>query len=201
MLIKFSPLIAGASGRAADAVASNWKGRAYVRKHVIPHNPQSAAQIAVRESMARCVTLWRSLSTTIKTWLNTYGTGYRMAGYNIFAQKNRALEQVPSALVVVPANPNVPAVAAFAASVAVAEKITVTWTDPVLTGYTKLALILRDQAGAVFSAEILTTLASAETYDFLALTTGHIYDVYGWLYNSTTGVMGTVASDISKTVT
>jgi len=182
-------------------VAASWKGRAYIRKHVIPSNPNTAAQQLVRESLARCVTLWRSLSETVKVWLDTYGTGYRMSGYNAFMSKNRAAEQATTALAVVPPEPRVLPVAAFAGSVAVAEKITVTWTDPALTGYTKLALILRDQALNTFQGEILTTLASAETYDFLSLTTGHIYDVYGWLYDSTTGIMGSVASDVDLTVT
>ena len=201
MKIRFSPLLAGASGKAADAVASNWKGRAYIRKHVIPKNPQSAAQVAVRESLAACVTLWRSLSSTIKAWLDTYGTGYGMSGYNVFMKKNRAAQQASTALVPVPANPNVAPVSDLTGSVAVADKITATWTDPVETGFTKMALILRDQATDVFSGEILTTDAADETYDFDPLTTGLTYDLYGWLYNPTTGEMGTVSSDLDLLVT
>ncbi len=201
MKIKFSPLIAGASGKAADAVCATWKGRAYVRKHVIPANPKSAAQIAVRESMARCVTLWRSLSTTVKGWLDTYGTGYRMSGYNVYVSKNRLAEQSDTAHKVVPPHPNVAPVIDLAGDVAVAEIITATWTDPVKAGFTKFALILRDQALNVYEAEILDTDASVATYDFTALITGHVYDLYGWLYNPTTGVMGTVSEDLSQTVT
>jgi len=201
MRIKFSPLISSASGKAADMVAASWKGRAYIRKHVIPSNPETAAQVLVRESLARCVTLWRSLSETVKVWLDTYGTGYRMSGYNSFMSKNRAAEQVPAALAVVPPEPRVLPVSDLSGSVAVAEKITATWTDPALAGYTNMAFILRDQALNTFQAEILTTLSSAETLDFLLLTTGHVYDLYCWLYNPTTGVMGSVASDMDLTVT
>ncbi len=201
MKIRFSPLLAGASGKAADAVAATWKGRAYIRKHVIPANPQSAAQTAVRESLARCVTLWRSLSAVVKTWLDTYGTGYSMSGYNVFVKKNRAHEQIPEALVPVPANPNVAPVADFVGDVTVAATLTVDWTDPAKDGFTNIALILRNQATNVFSAEILDTLASAATYDFTDLAPADVYDVYGWLYNPTTGVMGTVSADPDLTVT
>ncbi|MBA7536905.1 hypothetical protein ES705_29170 [subsurface metagenome] len=201
MKIRFSPLLAGASGKAADAVAATWKGRAYIRKHVIPANPKSPAQTAVRESLARCVTLWRSLGILIKAWLDTYGTGYAMSGYNVFVKKNRANEAVPQALVPVPPNPNVPPLADLEGSVVVAETITASWTDLALPGFTNVALILRDQAGNVFSAELLDTLGSAEMYDFTGLTTGHIYDLYGWVYNPTTGAMGTVAEVMDLTVT
>lgn len=194
MKIRFSPLLAGASGKAADAVAASWKGRAYIRKHVIPANPKTAGQIAVRESMARCVTLWRSLSSTIKAWLDTYGTGYRMSGYNVFVQKCRALEQVPSPLVVVPANPNVAALTDLAGTNGDTETV-ITWTDPTLSGFTKIALILRDEAGVIFSDEILSIDMSAETHTITGLTNGNNYTLYGWLYNPTTGAMGTVAYD------
>jgi len=201
MKIRFSPLVASASGKAADAVAASWKGRQYIRKHVIPANPQTAAQTLVRESMAACVSLWRSLSSTIKTFLDSYGTGYNMSGYNVFVSKNRAAEQASTALKPVPPNPNVAALTDLTGSVAVAEKITATWTDPVKAGYTKVALILRDQDGNVFSAETLDTDASAETYDFTDLTTDNVYDLYGWLYNPTSDDMGTVASHLDLTVT
>ena len=201
MKIGFSPLIARASGRAADLVMAAWKGRAYCRKHVIPHNPQSAAQVLVRNSMGSCVTLWRSLGPELKAWLDKYATAYRMSGYNIFCSKNRAAEQATTALSPVPANPHVAAVADFAGDVGVADTVTVTWTDPVIAGFTKLALFLRDQSKSVFELEIITTLASAETYDFAAVETGVTYDAYGALYNPTTGAFGTVAADLDLLTT
>ncbi len=201
MKITFSPLIASASGRAADAVAANWKGRGYIRKHVIPHNPKTAAQIAIRESLARCVTLWRSLGTEVKAWLDAYAIDYRMAGYNTFVSKNRALEQTPAALAVVPANPHVVAPAALTADVAVAEIITVTWTDAVVTDFTKMLLLLRRNDLAVFEGETLLIDASAETHDFTALTTGKTYDTYGAYFNPTKNIFGTTACDFGKEVT
>ncbi|MBA7537073.1 hypothetical protein ES705_29339 [subsurface metagenome] len=201
MRIKFSPLVASASSKAADMVASSWKGRAYIRKHVIPHNPKTPAQTLVRDSLARCVPLWRSLSSTIKTWLDTYGTGYRMSGYNTFMSKNRAAEQASTALAPVPPEPRVLPVVDLAGDVTISSIITVTWTDPVETGFTNMALILRDQAKDVFELEILDTLAAAETYDFDPVTTGLTYDLYGWLYDPIKKIMGSVASHLDLLVT
>ena len=190
MKITFSPLVAGASGRAADAVASSWKGRAYIRKYVIPHNPQSAAQTLVRNAMASCVTLWRSLSSDLKACLDTYGVGYRMSGYNTFVSKNRTKFQATDPLAVMPPNPNVPAISDFLGTLGDTQ-IVVTWSDPINTAFTKLAMLLHDTAGSIFQGEILTTLTSAETYTFTGLTNGHTYDLYGFLYSATPAIPGT----------
>lgn len=190
-----SALVAELRGSTAELTAASWKGINYVRRKVIPANPNSAAQQAVRNSMTRCVTLWRSLSATVKAWLDVYGTNYAMSGFNVFTSKNRALEQVPSPLLPVPDHPNVAQIADFAENGSGATNLIVTWTDPVTTGFTNMFLILRNQATNVFSAEILTVLASAATYTFAGLTTTHVYDVYGALYNPTTGVIGTTNTD------
>ncbi len=200
MKIRFSPLLAGMSGKAADAVAATWKGRAYIRKHVIPANPKSPAQVAVRESLARCITLWRSLSATIKAWLDTYGTGYRMSGYNVFISKNRALEQVPSPLVPVPANPNVPPHVDLAGTDGATESV-ITWTSLALEGFTKIALVIRDEAGNIFDQESLEIDDVTETHTFTELTALHVYTCYAWLYNPTTGEMGTISAATGITPT
>ena len=91
--ITFSPLVAGASGKAADAVFSNWKGRAYVRKLVKPANPNTAAQQTVRESLGRLPKLWRSLESQVRAVQDTYAAAYGMSGYNWFVGQNRVLEE------------------------------------------------------------------------------------------------------------
>jgi len=201
MKVKFSPLVASMSGTAADAVMASWKGIQYVRKHVIPHNPDTDAQKLVRNSLTRCVTLWRSLGTVAKAWLNKYAVDYRLSGFNVFVQKNRALEQAEAALLVMPPNPYVNEPTDFAGSVVVAEKITATWTDDVVTGFTNMFLVLRHTTEDIFAGESLVILASAETHDFLLLTTAQKYWAYGAYYNPTTGDIGSVACSGELTVT
>lgn len=91
--ITFSPLIAAASGKAADAVFASWKGLAYVRQLVIPKNPNTAAQQVVRQSMGRIPPLWRSLASKVKAVQNTYASSYNLSGYNWFGKQNRVLEE------------------------------------------------------------------------------------------------------------
>lgn len=91
--ITFSPLIAGASGKAADAVFSKWKSTAYVRKLVTPSNPQTSAQQEMRNAMGRMAYMWRQFRSEIQTLQNTYGVSIGISGFNWFARQNAALEK------------------------------------------------------------------------------------------------------------
>jgi len=200
MKILFSPLIAGASGRAADAVAASWKGRSYVRKYVVPANPDTTAQGLVRDAFTHCVTLWRSLSATLKLFLDSYGSAYTMSGFNVYMSKNRAREQASSTLKPVPDNPLVCAPTAFAVATGAgaAGTIDLSWTNDAISGYTKLAYIGRKSGTNIHVAEDLTTLASVGTKTVSGLTAGATYEFDGWYYRpAATGVkadMGTVAA-------
>ncbi|MBA7643143.1 hypothetical protein ES703_50857 [subsurface metagenome] len=192
MKITFSPLLAGASGRAADAVAASWKGIAYIRKFVVPANPKTAAQTAVRDAFAACVTLWRSLSTTVKTFLDTYGTGYAMSGYNVFISKNRAAQQAETALRPVPDNPLISAVPDFAFDSEPDPGVSLlTWTDPEIDGYSHVLFVARDKDGVVFIACHTNYTAAAAEITIGALTIGQTYQFFLALYNPTTNVFGT----------
>lgn len=199
MKLKFSPLVAGASGSTADLTAANWKGRAYVRKKVVPANPQTAAQTAVRESMARCVTLWRSLAAAQKTALDTYGVDYRMSGYNIFCQKNRALEQVPAILKPLPDNPNCAAPLTPVWAAGAAGLIDFTWSDsdqPADYAYVTAFARLKDSN--VFTTP-KTAARAAESLTLTALDTGEDYDCYAFYWDSTNVFGGTTTGELAVT--
>lgn len=56
-----------ASGSLADTIVfSKWKGRNYVRQHVIPSNPKTGLQTGVRAMMRFFTQIWASLSATIQ---------------------------------------------------------------------------------------------------------------------------------------
>jgi len=193
--VKPSALVAELNGSTAELTAASWKGINYVRRKVTPANPNSAAQQAVRNSLTRCVALWRSLSTTVKTWLDTYGNNYAMSGFNVFTSKNRALEQVPSALYPVPANPNYPVPSTFAAVTGAGDAgdIDVTWVDDAPTGVTLTVIIARDDSGSVFETEVTSSKATAAK-TLTGLDDAKTYDVYGWWRDATLNIEGTPAS-------
>jgi hypothetical protein len=96
--VTFSPLIAGMSGKTADAVMANWKGRSYVRKRVIPHNPQSAGQVLVRNSLSECVAIWHLMLASLKTAFGLGASDLNISGYNDWVGRNRTALQAESGL-------------------------------------------------------------------------------------------------------
>jgi len=61
-----------ASGSIAGAVVfSKWRGRNYVRRHAVPSNPRTTAQLAARSIIAFLGAQWASLAANIQaTWLD-----------------------------------------------------------------------------------------------------------------------------------
>lgn len=195
MKVQFTPVFSAASGKTGDIVAANWKGRAYIRRRVVPNNPNTVPQQDVRNSMARIVELFRTLDVKATAWLNTRGTLQRWSGANKFASLNRALEQSASLLVPLPPIVQVDAIADFAYdSEPVPGSLKADWTDPALAGYTKVFFATRQTDLNVFADVTETTLASAGTITFTGKTAGKTYQVYSALYNPTTFAFGTISS-------
>lgn len=178
--VTFSPLIVAASGSVKDTVFSKWKGKNYIRARVIPANPNTAAQQAVRESLARCVTLWQSFEAQIEAAWNLYAGPYGYSGYNAFVKANRATEQAGTELQATPPNADVTAVSDLAASTGAASgEIDLAWTDPGQgAGY--YAYIMSRKTGTdVFVVEDHdTTLMSAAAYTITGLTPATSYQCY-----------------------
>lgn len=197
MKVTPSPLVSEMRGKTAGLVAATWKGIQYVRMHVIPGNPQTAAQTAVREAFARCVTLWRSLSGPFKTWLDTYYSDYAMSGFNGFIRLNRTLEDADALLKPVPDSPYQPAPegAAFATGAGAAGTIDITWTDNSIDGYTRCYGIAR-RADANEFAPSLAVDSDAEAMTLTGLDAGEDYDVYVTFRHAVTGHMGSSAGEL-----
>lgn len=70
-------------------VYSAWKGLNYARMRVIPYNPKSDAQTAVRDTMTFAVLYFTKgdyVTASQKTWWNTYAEGTNESGWNRFAK-------------------------------------------------------------------------------------------------------------------
>ena len=178
--ISFSPLIVEAGGKVKDTVFSRWKGRAYIRSRVTPANPNTSAQQAVRNSLARCVDLWQSFESQVKAAWNTYATPYRLSGYNSFVGANRADEQAGNLLQATPENPDVLAATGFSAATGSGSgEIDLTWTDPGQgAGYYAYVLVRKSGEDKFFVADHDNTLMSAESLTITGLTPGATYQVY-----------------------
>ena len=78
-----------ASGKLANAVVfSKWKGRAYVRGHVVPSNPKSAGQKGVRAMMRFLAVVWDGLSALEKSGWETLAAATGISPFNAFVAYN-----------------------------------------------------------------------------------------------------------------
>jgi hypothetical protein len=194
MKITPSAMVNTLSGKTGGIVAAHWKGRPYVRKLVIPTNPKSAAQTLVRNSMAKMAAMFRSLIAVAQAWDKTYGSKLSMTAFNVFTKHSRKAYQAGTAMAPVPPNPLcVPlGTLAAAAGSGAAGTLVVTWAATVVTGFTNVVLMaIKHTGGLVFESASSNVLQTALTATLTGLTPATSYDVYAFLYNPTSGNMGT----------
>ena len=90
MAIVKGPLFSlGASGTVGGAVVySIWKGRSYVRRHVVPSNPKSAGQLSSRAMVTFLSQYWTLLSTPEKADWETRAAVTNISPFNAFLKYN-----------------------------------------------------------------------------------------------------------------
>lgn len=77
-----------ASGSVADTIVfSRWKGRSYVRRHQIPHNPKTTKQVNVRKAMTLLVAYWQGLDDAVKALYEVEGKKIQLSGFNYFTRR------------------------------------------------------------------------------------------------------------------
>ena len=78
-----------ASGTLNDTIVfSHWKGRPYVRTHVVPHNPKLPAQLGIRAMLKFLSQEWLGLDAQAKaTWL-LEATALKISPFNRYVQEN-----------------------------------------------------------------------------------------------------------------
>jgi hypothetical protein len=69
--------------------ASFWRGISYIRERIIPHNPKSDKQVAIRGVLTDGVSKWRfgAISAANKARWNSYAQGQEYSGFNRFMEK------------------------------------------------------------------------------------------------------------------
>lgn len=77
-----------ASGSVANTITfSKWKGRNYVRQHVIPQNPQSATQVNVRTAWDLLVVSFQGEAAPEKASWNVFADQFNMSGFNQYVSR------------------------------------------------------------------------------------------------------------------
>jgi hypothetical protein len=87
-----APLLSfSAAGQIAKTqVYSTWRGVPYVRRHVVPNNPNTSEQQATRNVFSTLNQTWKlSVADAIAPW-NAYATGKPLTGRNAYMGQNIA---------------------------------------------------------------------------------------------------------------
>lgn len=149
-----APLLSfGASGSLAKTmVYSRWKGRPYVRRHVVPANPQSVAQTLTRNAFASANSIWKIMGTLGQAPWDLFATGQVLTGRNAmmgrYVTENRGETDLLSWNMSPGAKGGTPLVSVVASSPGVNDILLTCVTPTPPTGWTVNATIgmaIRDQ--------------------------------------------------------
>lgn len=88
-----APLLSfGASGAIAKTqVYSTWKGRPYVRRHVVPSNPRSTEQTKTRTTWAFLSSVYKIGPADFRSPWDAYAKGLQITAQNAWFKKNLSL--------------------------------------------------------------------------------------------------------------
>jgi len=81
----FGDVYSGKVGKAG--VFATWKGRQYRRSYVIPANPRTPAQQAVRNSFKNAVEAWHDFSAIQKKVYDYLATPLQISGFNLWVSR------------------------------------------------------------------------------------------------------------------
>lgn len=187
-----APLLSfGASGTLAKTmVYSKWRGRPYVRRHVIPSNPQSTAQTLTRNAFANANSIWKIMGPLgIAPW-DRFAVGQVLTGRNKmmgdYVSDNRGEVDLLSWNMSPGAKGGLPPVSVVASSPGVND-INLAFVNPTppagWTLFSANGMVIRDQdpqTGTLFTTTEDEDLAGANCL-MPGLTTAVLYIVGGWL--------------------
>lgn len=186
-----APLLSfDAAGQIAKTqVYATWKGRPYVRRYVVPANPNTAEQQKTRSVFAFLNDLWKYYPAAAAAAWTLYGDNNRITNRNAWLKANISILRTATDLDDLTLSPSAGGgIAAGGMSIAPTSlTLTVTLTAPALpAGWSIVkawAAAVRDQdphTGALF---IITAASDAtSTYDVVlgGLTASQLYQVGGW---------------------
>lgn len=193
------PLLSmGASGQIGRSqVYSRWKGRPYVRQHVIPANPKSAEQSKTRGVFTFLNDLWRTAPADFQAPWTAFAQGKVLTNRNAFLGKNIAFlrpkgEVELDTLEGMFLSPGAKGGLSFPITIATgggaAGTMSVTASDPapLPAGWSVVAMVAAaileqdPQAPSSAAVKVMTDLASPWSITLTGLTPGQSYAVGGW---------------------
>lgn len=85
-----APLLSfGASGTIAKTMTfATWRGVPYTRRHVIPANPRTTAQVLTRDIFSALEVRWKQGGPLLRAVWDRFATGQRFVGRNAYLGQN-----------------------------------------------------------------------------------------------------------------
>jgi len=182
----------GAAGQVGKTIVyARWRGRSYVRRHVVPFNPQTSAQTQVRTVFSFLQSVYkRAPALFIAPW-EAYASGKPFIGRNAFNKFNIPPLQTDtdlSGLVFSPgALGGLPPTAAVATPGSGQLSVAVTAPSPLPTGWTiTSAIVAAIRDGDPHSSTFTVVTADEDTTSpytvvLTGLTASQLYRVGAWL--------------------
>lgn len=175
--IFLSPLIVDIRAKQSDTVFSKWRGINYIRSRVIPANPKTSAQQAVRQALARLVSLWQGAHYSMRVNRNGYATGLPKSGFNTFIGDN-LVDEKEGNLLDLTKDLGFHKLSNFSASTGSGSgEIDISWS-PDASGTKRLVVLVRKQGADSWAAIKTYTLGNSAT--ITGLEAGATYQVYAF---------------------
>lgn len=196
--IFLSPLIVDIRNKQSDTVFSKWKGINYIRSRVVPHNPKSVAQIAIRDALAQLVALWQNCYPSVKLNWDKWASGRDYSGFNKFIGKN-VVTQRSSGLIDLTQEVGFTKLTVFTiAGGAGGGDLEVTFVPTPVPANTDLEIHIKLPGGGVWLNKTTypTTTASPQTVSGLPVAT--VVAAYGYFVKDTAPVGDEVGNDLSE---
>lgn len=179
-----------AAGQIAKTqVYSRWRGISYVRRYVIPANPNTSEQQLTRSAFKWLQNVWRYAPSVFQEAWAAYASGQPLTDRNAFGKFNIGPLRTAANLALFVMSPGAksgPPAAAIGLTPG-AGQITVALTAPSLpTGWTiseGIAAAIRDQdpnSGVLYTITAGTDATSPYSIVLAGLTAGQLYQVGGW---------------------
>jgi len=188
-----APLLSfGASGAIAQTqVYAKWKGRAYVRRHVIPSNPQTAEQTLTRNSFTWLSNVYKVAPSLVTDVWVAYAKGLVMTDRNAWMKKNLADVRGESDLTIFTMSPGalggLPPTAQVVTPGNDQLSIAITAPSVLPTGWTvtsAISAVIRDQdpqTGILYNISALEDTSAAYVNLFTGLANAALYQCFSWL--------------------
>ncbi len=199
--IFLSPLIVDIRNKQSDTVFSKWKGINYIRSRVVPHNPKSAAQVAIREALAGLVAMWQDAYPSVKLNWDEWASGRDYSGFNKFIGKN-VIDYRDDNLLDLTQEVGFTKLTSWVATTgADTGKISVAFAPSPVPANTDIEIYVRAAGAGVWTQKTILSAAETTPKVLADLPASTLLEVYGYLVKDTDPTGEEVGDDLSDTAT